>query len=300
VAGSNCVILQHTGKECDVSPYRDDYEAISNIPIVHAATAWQSKQTGQTYILVFHEALWMGDTMDHSLINPNQLRHYGTMVQDDPTSRRPLSIITEDNEFCMNLEMDGTIVLAKTHSPTNHELEDCPHIVMSSPHPWNPHTVKFPTSERTLEDEVGGNRFISSIETADSPIHDASEEEHLFNLDYITRRISGMRVFNYDDNTLPAGTDSGATYVQLPTTFSSSKRHSDITPQELSSKWGISIPTAIKTLKNTTQRFLRSAILPLDRRYRTDRLFSRKTLQVQWSTDTLDGRYKSLAGNRYA
>ena len=37
VAGSNCVILQYTGKECDVSPYRDDYESVSNVPIVHAA-----------------------------------------------------------------------------------------------------------------------------------------------------------------------------------------------------------------------------------------------------------------------
>ena len=109
-----------------------------------------------------------------------------------------------------------------------------------------------------------------------------------------------MRVFNYDNNTLPAGTDSGATDIQLPNTFSSSTRHSDITPQDLSSKWGISIPTAVQTLKQTTQRFLRSAILPLGRSYRTDRLFSRKTLKGHWSTDTLDGRCKSLAGNRYA
>ena len=81
VAGSNCVILQYTGKECDVSPYRDDYESVSNVPIVHAATAWQSPHTGQTYILVFHEALWMGGHMEHSLVNPNQLRHFGTKIQ---------------------------------------------------------------------------------------------------------------------------------------------------------------------------------------------------------------------------
>ena len=40
VAGSNCVILQYTGKGCNVKPYRDDYESVSNIPIVNAATAW--------------------------------------------------------------------------------------------------------------------------------------------------------------------------------------------------------------------------------------------------------------------
>jgi len=61
-----------------------------------------------------------------------------------------------------------------------------------------------------------------------------------------------------------------------------------------------SLKAATTTLRKTTQRFLRSAILPLSRRYRTDMMFERKTLQGQWSTDTMDGRCKSLDGNRYA
>ena len=77
VAGANCTVLHFTGKECNVSPFRDDYEPISKVKICTAATAWQSSHTGQTYILVFNEALWMGDSMIHSLINPNQLRHFG-------------------------------------------------------------------------------------------------------------------------------------------------------------------------------------------------------------------------------
>ena len=84
VAGSNYVILQYTGKVCDVSPYRDDYDIEKDVTIVHAATAWQSKETGQVYILVLHEFLWMGDSMSHTLWNPNQFHHYGTKVQDNP------------------------------------------------------------------------------------------------------------------------------------------------------------------------------------------------------------------------
>ena len=80
VAGSNCIILSYSGKECDVSPYREDYESIKNVPIVTAATAWQSERSGQVYILVFNEALWMGDMMESSLVNPNQLRHHGVRV----------------------------------------------------------------------------------------------------------------------------------------------------------------------------------------------------------------------------
>ena len=73
VAGANCVILHYTRQECDVSMYRDDYAPVQNVPVVSAATAWQSRETGQTYILVFNEALWMGDSMRDTLINPNQL-----------------------------------------------------------------------------------------------------------------------------------------------------------------------------------------------------------------------------------
>ena len=31
-----------------------------------------------------------------------------------------------------------------------------------------------------------------------------------------------------------------------------------------------------------------------------DRVFNRKTLAEDWSTDTMDGRVKSIEGNRYA
>ena len=54
--------------------------AIKFIPIVNAETDWKSQKKGQTYILVLHEALWMGNTLDHNLVNTNQLCHYGNRV----------------------------------------------------------------------------------------------------------------------------------------------------------------------------------------------------------------------------
>ena len=36
------ILLSETGRECDVSPYTDEYEAIKNVPIVSAETAWTS------------------------------------------------------------------------------------------------------------------------------------------------------------------------------------------------------------------------------------------------------------------
>ena len=151
-----CVILQYTGKVSNVSSYRDDYEIEKDVPIVHAATAWQSKETGQVYILVLHEFLWMGDSMSHTLWNPNQFRHFGTKVQDNPMSNEPLWIVTEDNEFCMELETVGTIVCVDTHALTEQELNNYPHIILSSSYPWDPHSIKFPKCKRSLDEIVGG------------------------------------------------------------------------------------------------------------------------------------------------
>lgn len=306
VAGANCIILAYTGKECDVSPYRDDYEAATNVPIVHAATAWTSKRTGQTYILVLNEALWMGDVLDHTLVNPNQLRHFGVDVQDNPMSSRPLSIITEDKEFCMELTIEGTIVFAETHSPTTQELRDCPHIQLTSPLPWIPSKVQFPCSATSLEEEVGGMRYLSGIRTHhEIECFLREEEDPCFCLESMNRAIASMKVV-VDEGKDPEpilrdeSIDPGVSDVPELHTFQSSDRHTDVSPADLSERWNISLSTAIQTLKKTTQRFLRSAVLPLSRRYRADRVFERKTLAGTWSTDTMDGRSKSLEGNRYA
>ena len=42
VLGQSSVLLSETGRECDVSPYTDEYEAINNSPIILAETAWTS------------------------------------------------------------------------------------------------------------------------------------------------------------------------------------------------------------------------------------------------------------------
>jgi hypothetical protein len=71
VAGKNCVPLNYTDRTCDVQPYSDDYQPMTNVPIVTAATGYTSA-IGLNYILVFPEALYMPE-LGHSLFNPNQI-----------------------------------------------------------------------------------------------------------------------------------------------------------------------------------------------------------------------------------
>ena len=51
-----------------------------------------------------------------------------------------------------------------------------------------------------------------------------------------------------------------------------SDRHYGVDANLLSLKWGIGLEKAKATLKNTTQLNIRSALLPLTRRYRTELL----------------------------
>ena len=111
VLGSNCLVLAYTGKECEVSPYADEYDAIRNVhvvtgatvwtisqdrasTVVTGATVWTNSQDGAPILLVFSEALWMGDRLYHTLINPNQLRSYRVDVQDNLFAKEDLAIIT--------------------------------------------------------------------------------------------------------------------------------------------------------------------------------------------------------------
>ena len=82
--------------------------------------------------------------------------------------------------------------------------------------------------------------------------------------------------------------------------FASKEKHSDINVYNISRRWKIVIGAITKTLKATTQMMLRSAIMPISRRYISDRMFERPHIKGMIFTDTMTGRYKLLNGNLYA
>ena len=89
-------------------------------------------------------------------------------------------------------------------------------------------------------------------------------------------------------------------YVPSARTFVSTERHTDVSEEDLSERWNIGVGQARETLKRTTQKFVRSAGMPLARRYRADRIFHKQRLGGEWYTDTIDGRVTSIDSNRYA
>ena len=102
----------------------------------------------------------MGDSLTHSLINPNQLCAFGIEVQDNPFSNEGLSIQPASHDIAIPLQTLGTIIFANTCAPTNQELSQQPHIVLSSTADWDPHHVLFPSHD--VEEE--SKRTINAIQ----------------------------------------------------------------------------------------------------------------------------------------
>ena len=146
-------------------PYSDDYEAKTGISIVQAATGYTAAN-GQRYILVFNEALWMPER-ENSLMNPNQLRHFGIEVQDNPYDQNPMLIRKESDTdgFVACLKSRGTDIFIDTWTPTDQDLRENVHVVLTSLTQWDPHSIRFPQTSKSEIDEIEGYN-ISSINTA--------------------------------------------------------------------------------------------------------------------------------------
>jgi hypothetical protein len=112
-----------------------------DVPIVNASTTF-TNDAGTTVILRFNQVLWYGTKLNMSLINPNQIQHYGLVVLDDPTDKdRFFGITTKD--FEIPFEMKGTTVFFQSRVPTRWEIENCRTIELTQDHPWNPNKVNI-------------------------------------------------------------------------------------------------------------------------------------------------------------
>ena len=286
VLGLNCVVLSYMGKECEVSPFSSEYEAVWNVPVVTGATVWTNPIDGTAYLLVFHESLWMGDKLDHTLVNPNQLQAYSVSTQDNPFDTKSLSITA--NDVSIKLYSEGMIICGDTRTPTESELGQLPRLILTSPHDWDPHNVCFPSCSGQLSDST-------PIESSHSILAVDTLLQHTIYNPMMVASLMSSQV-----QVAEIATPSALQDVPSAQTFQSKERHSTITPSNLSERWYIGLGQATQMLKVTTQQLMRSTILPLAQRYCADRMFIRLCICGTIYMDTMNGHYKSLDGNKHA
>ena len=119
--GSNFTVLKMTSRTADVYPYKPSCKPLYNVPIVSGATTVMESITGNSFIMVTNKAIYYGRKLDHSLINPNQLKCYETMVWDNPFDPYTNLCIKTDNGNTIDMTPHGTKIGFSSHVPTNEE-----------------------------------------------------------------------------------------------------------------------------------------------------------------------------------
>ena len=93
----------------------------------------------ETYIMAapLNEALYYEDKLDHSLINPNQIRSFGIDFWDNPFDKERALKIEADKHLSIGLTTQGTKVLSNSRVPTDKELNNCHWIEITARQEWN-------------------------------------------------------------------------------------------------------------------------------------------------------------------
>ena len=164
-AGATFVLLEDTRKICDVGGFHESMPSIKGVPVGTCATAYDHPDLQETLILCFPQSLYFGNQMEHSLINPNQLRDFGIRVDSTPKQYDPNSnhaIMIPEEDIVIPLKLHGCISYFPTRLPTPQELNDCRYIELSSEQEWNPYSDRFGEQERPFR-----NRVVAATSTTD-------------------------------------------------------------------------------------------------------------------------------------
>ena len=139
--GKNFISIAYTNCIDDVYPYSDSYESLENVQIISRATAYDHPNSN-TYILIFHELLYYGKHMKHSLINSNHIWFNVLDFFDNPIHDDEL-YIKIDNELNVPVQFKATKCIFMSRMPTRAELDTWQHFDMKSHNEWNPDSVNI-------------------------------------------------------------------------------------------------------------------------------------------------------------
>jgi hypothetical protein len=185
--------------------------------------------------------------MKHSLLNQNQMRSNGIIVDDCPVRLSPgnsstHSIYFPDEDIRIPLQLNGCMSHFVTRLPTKQEMNSCQWLVLTDDAEWDPYSSKFNENENdALSRSVGKirtERILSS--------YDSNELRSISSVISLKATV---------EHAMISGVSTG---VKL-----------SVTAQELADNWGVSLSNAEQTLKCTTQHFIRSAVNPIEKRYQT-------------------------------
>jgi len=258
-------IMEYLGKVAEVHGFSKSMEAMKDIPIVKAALAYDNPTTGETVILVINQALYFREDLTHILLNQNQMRAHGLVVDDCPKhlseGKSTRSIIVQERDYSIALKLHGIMSYFDVQTPTKDELYNCPHIELTSANEeWEHSSTQFAEEESKNENAEVHDKNIKSLNVTYDDFHD---------------RI-----------------------IRILATTKVSKTQLFVDSEDLAKRWLVGPKIAQDTVKATTQSFIRNAIHPIERRLKTKAATLRyNQLKCHFYSDTFFSQEKSMLGN---
>jgi hypothetical protein len=239
VMGKTYYIYENTAQQCTVYPYSTSYKP-KTVTVAHGGTAYDHPD-GQTYILDVNNGFNMTTELNTSLLNPNQMRAHGIVVDEVPTHLSPNynsthSIYIPEQDLRIPLELDGVISYLPTRMPTMKEINDCTHITLTSTIAWDPYSEDFGNQEAIVQKKQRGN--VSTVQSENQ----GNEAETDMVLQQISYAFSPLAFTSLIPSTVGS--------------MQSKSRQMSLPAEELAKKWGIGVTVAERTLLATTQQFI--------------------------------------------
>lgn len=163
--GSNSLIVHDYERPINVSGYDPNGPVAADLKTVSAALAYDDPVSGETMILLVHQAIYI-PTISHNLLSTMQVRLNDVIINDTPRfltdtvtdHTHSIVIPMDDNEapYVIPLSLQGVTTSSfPTRKPTTEEFESLPHLCLTNADvPYDPADPTFAQQEHSLAQEM--------------------------------------------------------------------------------------------------------------------------------------------------
>ncbi len=286
-AGKHAHVIEFVeGRSVTAHGFASCLDSIDDLSIANVAYAYDAP-TGETFILVVNNAIYLGALMDDSLLNPIQCLQNGIRIDIRPSSAYPhdhtaQTVSVPSLDFAIPVEYNGVLPLLNVRRPTSNELASCTQVILTSgEYDWDPFDPSCAIAPVNITPHL---QHAVDLCLDDHPLDD-----------YLLDRTLGSDLCATRSLYPCESEESGyATIGKMAT-----RSKNSLSPENLSRLWKIGIKTAERTLKATTHQCIRTTGA-LTRRFRTDHAHLRyrqlSTHHGLFYTDYLKSSVTSLRG----
>ena len=245
-------------KMVTASGFTQELGSLTDLPVANVLYAYDTSE-GETLILESNNAIYLGDKMEDSLMNPIQAEEIGVRIDTRPQRYYPDIWTSQSISFpdgtVIKLKYDGVLPFIPIRRPTQEEVHNCRRFPLNSRDSWDPFLFDGNFSMLQQDFVPDYEAIFASLHCAD-PISTSLLSHNLHSV------VSTLPILS------PRQSQEEKWQSQLAAITSA--RSDLITPEELSKKWHIGLDVAARTLKATTHQFIRTTGA-LTKRFRTDK-----------------------------